>query len=108
MDDLIQALLGLLAAVLTALGAVAVQALRAYADNLIQARLGEGAARVAGQIVAEVMAAPDVQAASQAMVDAGVAAMQKRFPDTAGKMPAETIAGMIAGELGKIGLGVAR
>lgn len=115
MDALIQALLGLLAAVLTAVGGVAVQALRAYATklaeekvNLIQQRIGVGAARVAGEIAAEVMGNDQVLAATDQMIEAGAAALVARFPDTAGKLPAGTLAGMIAGELGRLGQAVQR
>lgn len=108
MEQVMQALLGLLAAVLTALGGVAVQAVRAYAANLVQERLGAGAARVAGQIAAEVMGQRDVEAASEAMIAAGVEAMRQRFPDTAGNLPPETLAGMITGELGRLGQAVVR
>ena len=108
MDELTQALAGLLAAVLTALGGVAIQAVRAYAANLVQERLGVGAARVAGQIAAEVMGQRNVEAATEAMIQAGVQAMRERFPDTAGKLPPETLAGMITGELGRLGQAVVR
>ena len=108
MEQLTEALSGLLVAVLTALAAYAVKVVRAYADNLVQARLGAGAARVAGQIAAEVMGNDQVLAATQAMVDAGAKAMRERFPDTAGKLPHDVLAGMIAGELGKLGQAVQR
>ena len=108
MEQIVQALFGLLAAVIAALGAVGVQAVRAYADNLVQQRLGAGAARVAGQIAAEVMGDDHVLAATQAMIDAGATAMRERFPDTAGKLPHGVLAGMIAGELGKLGQAVQR
>lgn len=108
MEQLTDALVGLLVAVLTALAGVAVQLVRAYADNLVQQRLGAGAARVAGEIAAHVMGDDRVLAATQAMVDAGAAALRERFPDTAGKLPHETLAGMVAGELGKLGQAVMR
>lgn len=108
MELLIQALLGVLAAVLTAVGGVAVQVLRAYATNLVQERIGAGAARVAGEIAAEVMGNDHVLAATDEMIKAGAATLAARFPDTAGKLPAGTLAGMIAGELGKLGQAVQR
>lgn len=108
MEQITQALFGLAAAVLTALAGVLVQAVRAYADNLVQQRLGAGAARVAGQIAAEVMGDDKVLAATQQMIDAGARAMRERFPDTAGKLPHGVLAGMIAGELGKLGQAVQR
>lgn len=108
MEQVTEALSGLLVAVLTALSAVAVQAVRAYAANLVQERLGAGAARVAGQIAAEVMGDDQVMLATREMVEAGVDAMQARFPQTAGKLPRETVAGMITGELGRLGQAVVR
>ncbi len=108
MEQLTEALSGLLVAALTALAAYAVKAVRAYADNLVQERLGAGAARVAGQIAAEVMGDDQVLAATRDMIEAGVDALQARFPQTAGKLPRETLAGMVAGELGKLGQAVAR
>lgn len=108
MEQVTQALFGLVAAVIAALGAVAVRAVQAYADNLVQQRLGAGAARVAGEIAAEVMGDDQVLAATREMIEAGAASMRARFPDTAGKLPVETLAGMIAGELGKLGQAVQR
>lgn len=108
MEQLLQAAGSLLAAVLTALGFTAIRAAQAYADNLIQQRLGAGAARVAGEIAAIAKGDPSVQAATEAMVDVGVAQLQRRFPDTAGKLPADVLGGMIRGELGKLGQAVQR
>jgi hypothetical protein len=108
MEQLTEALTGLLLAVLTALAGIAVKAVRAYADNLVQARLGAGSARVAGQIAAEVMGDDQVLAATREMIEAGVDAMQARFPQTAGKLPRETLAGMVTGELGRLGQAVVR
>lgn len=108
MEQVTQAAFGLLAAVLMAVGGVAVQAIRAYAVNLVQARISAGAARVAGEIAAEVMGDDQVLAATREMVERGVASMRTRFPDTAGKLPTETLAGMITGELGRLGQAVVR
>jgi hypothetical protein len=108
MENLIQALLGLLAAVVTALAGVAVQAVRAYATNLVQERIGVGAARVAGEIAAEVMGDDQVLIATREMIEAGAAKLAARFPDTAAKLPAETLTGMIVGELGRLGQAVTR
>lgn len=108
MEQVTQALFGLVAAVIAALGAVAVRAVQAYADNLVQQRLGAGAARVAGEIAADVMGNDQVLAATREMIEAGAAVMRERFPDTAGKLPVETLTGMIAGELGKLGQAVTR
>jgi hypothetical protein len=108
MEQVTEALAGLLVAVLTALAGVAVRAVRAYADNLVQERLGAGAARVAGQIAAEVMGNDQVLAATREMIESGVDAMEKRFPDTAKKISRDTLRGMITGELGKLGQAVQR
>lgn len=108
MEQVTQALFGLLAAVLMAVGGVAVQALRAYAANLVQQRIGAGAARVAGEIAAEVMGDDQVLAATREMIEAGAAKLAERFPDTAAKLPAGTLAGMVAGELGRLGQAVVR
>ena len=106
MEQLTQVLWAAAAAVVSALAGVAIPLVRAYLTNLVQQRLGEGAARVAGEIAAKVAASPDLTIASEAMIRAGVAAIQKRFPDTAGKIPVSTITGMVIGEVGKLGVGV--
>lgn len=108
METVIQALWGVAALAVTTLGGFAVQAIRQYGMNLIQQRLGVGAARVAGEIVAEVIARPDVQQATDVMLAFGVDKLRERFPDTASKIGADTLKGMIAGELGRLGMGVAR
>lgn len=108
MEQVIQAAWTLAAAVIMALGGVGVQAVRAWTVNLVQQRLDGGAQRVAGQIAATVAGDDGVQTASREMLDAGVAAMRQRFPQTAGRLPDETLAGMIAGHLGLMGQGVAR
>ncbi|WP_424813581.1 hypothetical protein [Roseococcus sp. YIM B11640] len=114
MEQFTQALWALAAAVVTAVGGVAVAALRDYATNLkertanlVQQRLGEGAARVAGEISAKVAGDPAVTMATDAMMRAGADALRERFPDTAGRLPVETLEGMIRGELGKRGEAVA-
>ena len=106
MDEFTQALWALAAAAVTAAAGAVVPLIRAYLTNVVQQRLGEGAARVAGEIAAKVAASPDLTIASDAMIKAGVAAIQKRFPDTAAKIPVSTITGMVVGEVGKLGLGV--
>lgn len=115
MEQVTEALYGLLAAVLTALGTIAIAAIRRWAEAqqqralaLVQARLGEGAARVAGDIAGQVMDAPGVQAASAAMVQAGAEALRARYPETVARygITAETLAGMVRGELGKLGVPV--
>lgn len=108
MDEVMQALTGLLMAALTAAIGYGVQWLRANTANLVQERLGAGASRVAGEIAAEIAGSDHVTAASDAVIAAGVAALRARFPDTAAKLAPGTLAGMIVGELGKLGQAVAR
>lgn len=117
MDQVTQALWAALAAALTVLVPIgvrlagrAVELLGERALAEVQARLGVGAARVAGEIVAEMRASPALQAVTQSMLLQGAEKLSRRFPDTVRKhgVPAETLAGMIAGELGKLGVAVAR
>lgn len=117
MDLVVQTLWAALAAALTAVVPIGVRLAARYGEVLgeralaeVQRRLGDGAARVAGEIVAELRASPELQAATQSMLLQGAEKLGRRFPDTIRKhgVPAETLAGMIAGELGKLGVGVAR
>lgn len=108
MDTFVQALWGVAAAAVTALAGIAIPIARNYATNLLQQRLGDGAARVAGEIAAKVAGDPAITAATDAMLAAGAAALVKRFPDTASKLPLDTLTGMIRGELGKLGQPVAQ
>jgi hypothetical protein len=107
MDQLVQALWGVAAAAVTALATITIPIARTYATNLLQQRLGEGASRIAGEIAAKVAGDPAISAATDAMLAAGAAALVKRFPDTAANLPLSTLTGMIKGELGKMGQGVA-
>lgn len=117
METVLQALAALLAAVLAALTPRLIGLANAGLDYLreralltAQQRLGEGAARVAGEILGEIEASPDVQAATAAMIQAGAVKLGLRFPETVLKrgIAAETLAGMVAGELGKLGVAVRR
>lgn len=117
MDQVLQALGVLLAAVCTAVTPIIAGAVRAWAEAqhqaamaTLQARLGEGAARAAGEILATVRTDPSVQHATQAMVDLAAATLHARFAETIAryKIPADTLRGMIAGEVGKLGLGIVR
>ncbi|MBS7793078.1 hypothetical protein KTR66_24060 [Roseococcus sp. SDR] len=103
-----QAFLMLAAVAVAALVRELVKLAREHVLNLVQARLGEGAARVAGQILADIAARPDVQVASQDMIAAGVAVMRHNFPDSARRLSDEQLAGMLRGELGKLGQAVLR
>ena len=117
MDLVVQALWAALAAALTAVVPVGVRLAARYGEVLgeralaeVQRRLGDGAARVAGEIVAELRASPELQAATQAMLQRGAATLAGRFADTVTKrnIPLDTLAGMVAGELGKLGVAVRR
>lgn len=107
MEQLTQALWGVAALAVTTLAGIAVPLARTYLTNLLQQRLGEGAARVAGEIAAKVAGDPAIAAATDAMLRAGADALVKRFPDTASKIPLDTLTSMIKGELGKLGQPVA-
>lgn len=107
MDTLVQALWGVAAAAVTALAGIAIPLARTHLTNLLQQRVGEGAARVAGEIAAKVAGDPAIEAATDAMLRAGAAELAKRFPDTAAKVPLDTLVGMVKGELGKLGQPVA-
>lgn len=113
MEQFIQALEALATAVVVAavpilwrVGTVFVQAKTQEAALLVQQRLGDAAARVAGEIAAEIKASPNVQAASKAMVQSGALLLEERFRDTVKKrgIPLDTLGGMVAGELGKLGV----
>jgi hypothetical protein len=117
MEQVTQALWAALAAALTVLvpvalrlGSRALELLGERALAEVQARLGAGAARVAGEIMAEMQASPAIAAVTQQMLDDGAAKLIARFGQTVAKhgIPPETLAGMIAGELGKMGAAVIR
>jgi hypothetical protein len=115
MEQVTQALWAALAAALTVfvpiglrLAGRAMELLGERALAEVQARLGAGAARVAGEIVAEMAARPEIQAVTVAMLDTAAATLAARFGQTVTKhgIPVETLAGMVRGELGKMGVAV--
>lgn len=117
MDTIAQAIPAAVAAVVAALTPIAWQVGRAVLDYLkqralltVQQRLGEAAARIAAEIAAEVAADPGVQAATQQMLDVGAAALNARFAQEVARrgIPRTTLEGMVAGELGKLGVAVKR
>lgn len=117
MDEILAAAGALAAASLAALVPIALRVLAGYADlaqqralEVVQARLGEGAARIAGEIAGQIAASPEVKAASRAMLDTGARVLAGRFADTMAKrgIPVDTLRGMIAGELGKRGIAIER
>lgn len=117
MEDVTQAALGLLAAVLTALASIMIRAattwvevLRQRAMLLVQERLGQGAARAAGDVVSQLVGDPSVTRATQEMVDTAASALALKFQDTlqAHKIPTTAIRDMVLGELGKMGVRVGR
>jgi hypothetical protein len=96
---------------------IGLRALSAYAElarqraaEVVQARLGAGAARVAGEIAGSIAADPNVRAATAAMVDAGTQILVGRFRDTLRSkgIPIATVEGMVRGELGKLGVALAK
>lgn len=117
MDQVVTALWGVLAAGVSALGWVLIGLLRQAAEAqaqrallLVQQRLGEGAARIAGEIAGQVLADPALQGATRAMLDAGAAEMQRRFADSVARrgISVDALRGMVAGEVGKLGVGLPR
>jgi hypothetical protein len=98
----------LLPAIRTALRAAAEAAAeRALAD--LQARLSGGASRVAGEIIATARAG-GLEAVPPALIDHGAALLKERYADTIARVniPDNTLAGMVVGELGKLGASVLR
>jgi len=117
MQTLTQGLEALLLAFFTAVIPILWRAGKAYlalqgqaALLLVQQRLGEGAARVAGEIVAELRADPNIEAVTRGMLDRGAMILAERFRDTVRDRGIEphVLTGMIAGELGKLGVAVRR
>lgn len=115
MDQILAAAGTLLAAVITALVPMILRLVSAQRDlaqqralEVVQARLGAGAARIAGEIAATVSASPEVRQASRAIIDAYTPILADRFRDTLAKhhIPMNTLHGMIAGELGRQGVAI--
>lgn len=76
----------------------------------VQARLGEAAARVAGELVAEINASDTHDVLTPGMIARGADMLRDRFAETVARhgISHETLAGMIAGEAGKLGAALAR
>lgn len=121
MEDLVAALVGVLAAVLSVLGAAAVRFLSAFVSArvaeieagtraTIQAQLGAAAGRVAGEIAGIVRADPTLQAATHRMIEVGASQLRDRFTATVAKVGVTeaTLGHMVAGELGRLGVGIER
>lgn len=104
MEQFTQALWGLAAAVVSAAGLAILPLIRAYFTNLVQQRLGDGAARVAGEIAAVLNGDPEVEQKLRILIAQGADLLMKRFPGTAPKVGDQTLQGMIRGELGKLGV----
>jgi hypothetical protein len=87
--------------------AAAAAAQRALAD--LQSRLSGGASRVAGEIVARARA-EGLEAVPPALIDEGAAALKARYAETIAKAGVSdtTLAGMLVGELGKLGAAAVR
>lgn len=119
MDQIIPALWGLAAAAVTGVAVllglliraatpILVSAFQAWLTNQVQRRLGDGAARVAGEIAAEVAADPNQTVVTPEQLRDGVQRLRQRFRDTAGAQPPEVLEGMVRGELGRLGQAVPR
>lgn len=76
---------------------------------VVQQRLGEAASRVAGAIAAEV-ASSGGGAVPQSRIERGAMELASGFAETVQQRGIEphTLSGMVAGELGKLGVRVAR
>lgn len=110
----------ILMAGLAALGAILLPAARAalraaaqaaaeQAMLTVQERLSGGAGRIAGEVVARVRA-EGLEAVPPAMIDAAADALKARYAETVARanIAPDTLAGMVAGELGKLGMAVRR
>lgn len=104
--DLKEILLGLLVAIQPVLIAFAKTYVQQKTDDMLRRALGDGAARVAGEIIFN---NPEVRALgaqfAEAAVASGVQKLRERFPDTVSRfgVSEETLRGMIRGEIGKMG-----
>lgn len=117
MDQIVATLWAVVAAALAAAVPIGLRALGASAElarqraaEVVQARLGDAAARVAGEIAGQIAADPNVRAASAAMVQVGTQILVGRFRETLGArgIPTATVEGMVRGELGKLGVALAK
>jgi hypothetical protein len=117
MEQVFEALSGLLAAVLAAavvalrpLVLAGVEVLRQRALATVQERIGEAAARKAVGIAMEVFDDPQVSAATREMVEAGAVSLRDAFADTAKRhgLPGEVFANILIGELARAGVKVER
>jgi hypothetical protein len=113
MEQFSQALWGVATATLIALVPVIRRTLTALFEitlERMQRRLGEGAGRVAGEIIAELQASPEIQVVTEQMLRVAVQSLETRYADTIKRyqIPVSTLQGMIIGELGKLGATVQR
>jgi hypothetical protein len=115
MDDLWQAALAWVAGVLTIGMRVAWPALKAWADErqqrawlLVQERLGSAAARIAAEIAAEAAGSEQMREVGRAAIQIAGAQLGNRFRDLVRErgIPPATLEGLVAGELGKLGIQV--
>lgn len=112
MQHLAEVALGLLTTMAAVLWPTIRAALRASAEAAaqraladIQARLGGGASRVAGEIAAAVRA-DGLAAAPPALIDNAARLLKERYAETLARLdvPDSTLIGMVKGELGKLGV----
>jgi uncharacterized protein YbbC (DUF1343 family) len=106
------ALAALAAVLLPALRAALRAAAEAAAERVlldVQNRIGGGASRVAGELI-ERARAEGLEAVPPLLIDQGAAVLKQRYADTIARVniPDSTLAGMVVGELGKLGASVLR
>jgi hypothetical protein len=115
--EFLETIIAVLVALLVPVVGIAGRALVAFSHAqsqralaLVQERLGAAAARIAAEIAAEVRTSPTLHNVTEGMLERGAEQLRERFADTAARLrlPDETLAGMIAGELGKLGVSVKR
>jgi hypothetical protein len=116
MEHITEAAMAALAALAAFLLPVARAALRAAAEAAteraladLQARLAGGAGRVAGELIATARAG-GLEAVPPALIDQGAAMLKARYAETVARAGISdgTLAGMIVGELGRLGAAVKR
>ena len=110
MEEVNQIIAGLMMTVITASAAVIGAVARAWWSNLLQNRIGSAASRVAGEIVATVRANPELTAATEQMVRAGANILADRVAGAVAKsgVSQSTLRGMVAGEIGKLDMGISK
>jgi hypothetical protein len=117
MLQFIEIVVAVLGALLVPVLGIAARALVTFSEAqsqralaLVQERLGAAAARIAAELATNARTSPTLPGVTEGMLERGTEQLRERFSDTAARLgiPDETLAGMIAGELGKLGVSVKR